>query len=127
MELFRLFKSNGVQIYHNDFVCEPPGVVTGRSGTIGKTFFIEERYWPHNTTLYIKDFKGNYSKFIFYLIQSMKFERYYAGTTVPTLNRNDIHRIRVAIPNNIEEQKAICDKIDSVENILQSKQIKIKN
>ncbi len=56
----------------------------------------------------------------------MKFERYYAGTTVPTLNRNDIHRIKIAIPSNVDEQKAISDKIVSVEKILVTKQTKIK-
>lgn len=120
-------KSNGIQIYHNDFICEPPGVVTGRSGTIGKAFYISERFWPHNTTLYVKDFKGNHPKFIFYFIQKMKFDRYYAGTTVPTLNRNDIHRIKVAIPNDIEEQIAISNKIDSVDDVITSKFIKLKS
>ncbi len=123
---YPVVKSNGTTIYHNQYVCEPPGVVTGRSGTIGKAFFLENKYWPHNTTLYVKDFRGNYAKYIFYLIQTMRFEKYYAGTTVPTLNRNDIHRIRVSIPKSVDEQKAICKIIDDTENILQSKQAKIK-
>jgi type I restriction enzyme S subunit len=57
--VYPVVKSNGVQIHHNQFFVEPPGVVTGRSGTIGKAFYIEERFWAHNTALYVKDFKGN--------------------------------------------------------------------
>src|SRR5690606_27948012 len=123
---FPVVKSNGVQIYHNQFFVEPPGVVTGRSGTIGKAFYIEERFWAHNTSLYVKDFKGNFPKYIYYLILRMDFRRYYAGTTVPTLNRNDIHRLKIAIPKTEKEQKVIADKIDDCDKSLESKQTKIQ-
>lgn len=123
---YPVVKSNGIQIRHNQYFVEPPGVVTGRSGTIGKAFYIEECFWAHNTTLYIKDFKGNCPKFMYYLILRMDFRRYFAGTTVPTLNRNDIHRLKVAIPETYEEQKSIVDILDSSENVIQSKIEKIK-
>ena len=70
---YPVVKSNGVSIWHNQFFVEPPGVVTGRSGTIGKAFYIEERFWAHNTTLYVKDFKGNVPKYIYYLILFIRF------------------------------------------------------
>ena len=43
--------SNGRKEYHNDFKVKGPGVFTGRSGSLGGLFYIEEEYWPHNTTL----------------------------------------------------------------------------
>lgn len=122
---YPVVKSNGVQIYHKDFFVEPPGVVTGRSGTIGKVFYIEDKFWAHNTSLYIKDFKGNCPKFIFYLIKRMDFRQYYAGTTVPTLNRNDIHRIKIALPKNYAEQELIANKIDECEVIISAKENKV--
>jgi type I restriction enzyme, S subunit len=60
--------SNGVLNYHNKAMAKAPGVVTGRSGTIGKVNYIEDDYWPHNTTLWVTDFKGNNPKYIYYLI-----------------------------------------------------------
>ena len=122
---FPVVKSNGVTIRHNQFFVHPPGVVTGRSGTIGKAFYIEEKFWAHNTTLYVKDFKGNVPKYIYYLILSMDFNRYYAGTTVPTLNRNDIHKLRVAIPKSYDEQQQIVSLLDAMINKIQQKQQKI--
>lgn len=122
---YPVVKSNGVSIWHNQFFVEPPGVVTGRSGTIGKAFYIEERFWAHNTTLYVKDFKGNVPKYIYYLILSMDFSRYYAGTTVPTLNRNDIHKLKVIIPSETNVQQQIVDRIDAAISIIQEKQQKI--
>lgn len=124
--IYPVVKSNGIQIHHHQYFVEPPGVVTGRSGTIGKAFYIEEKFWAHNTTLYVKDFKGNCPKFMYYLILRMDFRKYYAGTTIPTLNRNDIHRLKIAIPKTFEEQKAISDLIDSSDYKIANKQIKIQ-
>ena len=123
--IYPVVKSNGVSISHNQYFVEPPGVVTGRSGTIGKAFYIEEKFWAHNTTLYVKDFKGNVPKYIYYLILSMDFSRYYAGTTVPTLNRNDIHKLKVAIPETFEEQQQIALLLDESHNIINKKRNKI--
>ena len=122
---YPVIKSNGVSIWHNQYFVEPPGVVTGRSGTIGKAFYIEEKFWAHNTTLYVKDFKGNVPKYIYYLILSMDFSRYYAGTTVPTLNRNDIHKLRVAIPKSYDEQQQIVSLLDAMINKIQQKRHKM--
>ncbi|MEA4982711.1 MAG: restriction endonuclease subunit S [Paludibacter sp.] len=123
---YPVVKSNGVQIYHNQYFVEPPGVVTGRSGTIGKAFYIEEQFWAHNTTLYVKDFKGNCPKFIYYLILRMDFRKYYAGTTVPTLNRNDIHRLKISIPKTFEEQEQIANLIDNSDQVIVDKQNKME-
>ena len=123
--IYPVVKSNGVSIRHDRYFVEPPGVVTGRSGTIGKAFYIEEKFWAHNTTLYVKDFKGNVPKYIYYLILSMDFSRYYAGTTVPTLNRNDIHKLKVAIPETFEEQQQIALLLDESHNVINKKRNKI--
>ena len=53
--------SNGILRSHNEYQCEAPGVVTGRSGTIGKVTFVTEDYWPHNTSLWVTDFFDNLS------------------------------------------------------------------
>jgi len=124
--IYPVVKSNGVQIHHSQYFVEPPGVVTGRSGTIGKVFYIEEKFWSHNTSLYVKDFKRNNPRYIYYLIHRMNFRRYYAGTTVPTLNRNDIHRVKISIPKTFDEQERIASKIDEYDKLLKSKQTKIR-
>jgi type I restriction enzyme S subunit len=53
---YPVVKSNGISINHYEFKAKAPGVVTGRSGTIGNVFYIDKDFWPHNTTLYVKDF-----------------------------------------------------------------------
>ncbi|MFC2165771.1 restriction endonuclease subunit S [Acidobacteriota bacterium] len=112
---FPVCYSNGIRNYHKEYKVEGPGVVTGRSGTIGNVFFIEEDYWPHNTTLWVTDYKGNHPKYIYYLYSNLNFQRKMAGTGVPTLNRNDIHKLKVNIPT-YEDQILISSKIDNLES-----------
>lgn len=94
---------------------EPPGVVTGRYGTIGKVFYTEKPYWPLNTTLYVTDFKGNDAKFIYYFLQAFDFEKFSDKSTVPGLNRNHLHTEIVSIPP-LPEQRAIASILSSLDD-----------
>ena len=100
--------SNGVEAFHSKFMVKGPGVVTGRSGTLGRVHYVEADFWPHNTSLWVTRFGGNVPRFIFYLYDSLRFERFASGSGVPTLNRNDAHTFRVAIPADLDEQRAIA-------------------
>lgn len=90
--------SNGILKHHNQFKAKAPGVVTGRSGTIGKVTFVEKDYWPHNTALWVTDFKDNEPKFVYYFYVHFDLERFGSGSGVPTLNRNDVHGQKIAVP-----------------------------
>ena len=68
-----IVSSAGVTDFHNIAMVDPPGVVTGRYGTIGKIFLISDPFWPLNTTLYVRDFLGNDPRFIYYLLQRFDF------------------------------------------------------
>jgi restriction endonuclease S subunit len=97
--------SNGILKYHHQFKVKAPGVVTGRSGTIGKVTFVENDYWPHNTALWVTDFKGNCPRFIYYFYVQFNLERFSTGSGVPTLNRNDVHSEAAMLPTLPEQQK----------------------
>jgi type I restriction enzyme S subunit len=107
--------SNGVLNHHAHFQTRGPGVVTGRSGTIGKVTYVEGPYWPHNTALWVTDFKNNNPRFIFYLYIQIGFERFATGSGVPTLNRNDAHSFEVAIPPSGTEQIAIATVLSDMD------------
>ncbi len=99
--------SNGVLQHHERAMAKGPGVVTGRSGTIGKVHFIEKDYWPHNTALWVTSFRENDPKFIYYLYTHINLVQFLSGSGVPTLNRNDVHQHLVACPSP-SEQRAIA-------------------
>src|SRR5690606_2499008 len=68
-----VYGSTSVLGYHNVAKVKSPGIITGRSGTLGKFQYSEIDFWPHNTTLWVKEFKGNDPKFAYYLLQCLDF------------------------------------------------------
>jgi len=121
--------SNGIMRRHEKAMVKGPGVVTGRSGTIGKVQFIEEDYWPHNTTLWVTNFKGNDPRFVYYSYQRFDFGRFSSGSGVPTLNRNDFHSFSIAVPSP-EEQRAIATVLSDMDAelaALEQQRDKMKN
>ena len=99
--------SNGIGGWHSKYMVKGPGVVTGRSGTIGSLHYIEQNFWPHNTSLWVTSFNGNEPRFIYWLYASIGLERFGSGSGVPTLNRNDVHDLRVGFPCDVAEQRRI--------------------
>lgn len=111
-----IFAANGQNGTHNEAKIKGPGVVTGRSGTIGKVHYVENGYWPLNTALYVTDFKGNHPKWVYYMLRAFRLERFSEGAGVPTLNRNLVHGEMIPLPP-LKEQKriaAILDKADAI-------------
>ncbi|MDQ6794937.1 MAG: restriction endonuclease subunit S [Chloroflexota bacterium] len=82
-----------------------PGVVTGRYGTLGQVFYVRQPFWPLNTTLFVRDFKGNDPLFVSYLLRTVDFLAYSDKAAVPGVNRNDLHEARVSIPPLHEQQR----------------------
>ncbi len=92
-----------------------PGVVTGRYGTIGEVFYVSEDFWPLNTTLYVRDFKGNDPRFISYFLKTLDFQAYSDKGAVPGLNRNHLHLARIRIPG-VATQKRIAKTLGSIDS-----------
>lgn len=99
--------SNGIIGFHNEYTTDEPSITIGRSGNVGKPFIYYGKTWSHNTTLYIKDYKGNDTTFLFYFLKTMDLGNYAGGSAVPTLNRNHIHTLPVCVPKDVEHQKKI--------------------
>ena len=96
---FPIYASTGITGYNNQFKVTPPCVLTGRSGSIGEVFYVDERCWPLNTTLWVKDFKNTPPLFVYYKLKELELGKTIAGfAAVPTLNRNDVHMIKTFIP-----------------------------
>ena len=109
---------NGVLGTHGHALHSGPGVITGRSGSIGAVYFSLGAYWPLNTTLYVRDFHGNSERFAYYLLSWLQLERFAASTGVPSLNRNFVHPYPVAVPP-LSEQRAIAAVLDSIDDAIE--------
>src|SRR5437867_3338647 len=92
---YPIVSSSGVTGMHQHAKVSAPGVITGRYGTIGEVFYLEEDFWPLNTTLYVKDFKGNHPRFISYFLKTVDFRVFSDKAAVPGVNRNHLHELTV--------------------------------
>ncbi|MDD3245510.1 MAG: restriction endonuclease subunit S [Methanosarcina sp.] len=95
---YPIYASTGINGYHDVAKVKGPGVVTGRSGSLGTVLYVPEDFWPLNTTLWVKEFKNVGPIYSVHLLSSLQLEQYNGGVAVPTLNRNDVHRIEVLRP-----------------------------
>ena len=108
---YPLASSSGIIDTHNEFKATGSGVFIGRSGSVGNVFYVEENFWPLNTTLYVKDFHGNNPKYCYWLLKNTDLKQFAGGTGVPTLNRNIVHEHMVIVAEK-DDQPAIAQNID---------------
>jgi type I restriction enzyme S subunit len=102
-----VYAATGINGTHNVAKVKGPGVVTGRSGSLGTVIYITEDFWPLNTTLWVKDFRLVTPIYAFYLLSFIELKTFNSGVAVPTLNRNDVHKIQIVIP-----PRTVIDQFD---------------
>jgi type I restriction enzyme S subunit len=120
-----VISSSGAKSTHAEFKVDGPGVIIGRKGSLGTVYYSEDKFWPHDTTLWIKDFHGNDPQFAYYFLQTMGFERLDAGASNPTLNRNHIHTIPVLWPP-VAVQRRIAIILSAYDDLIENSQRRIK-
>lgn len=110
-----VISSSGISGHHNTAAVNGPGVIIGRKGSLGTVFFIEEDYWPHDTTLWVKDFHGNDPRFVYYFFKGLDVSHLNVGSANPTLNRNHVHPIPTLWPP-LAEQRRIAHILGSLDD-----------
>ncbi len=93
-----VYASTGPNGYHSKAMVKGPGVVTGRSGTLGVVHYIAKDFWPLNTALWVREFRRVSPIYAFFLLRTLQLDQYNGGVSVPTLDRKVVHRISVLIP-----------------------------
>ena len=111
--MYPLVSSSGIIDTHNEAKVKAPGIVTGRSGSIGKVFYIEEDFFPLNTTLYSQNLFGNNARYVYYYLSNFDFKSFSSSTAVPTLNRNNFSKVELKVPA-LPEQVEIVRILDII-------------
>jgi type I restriction enzyme, S subunit len=114
-----VISSSGINSFHNTAKVNGPGVIIGRKGSLGTVFYIEENYWPHDTTLWIKDFHGNFPKFTYYFLRTLNLANFDAGASNPTLNRNHVHLLPVYWPP-LQTQRKIASILSAYDDLIEN-------
>lgn len=115
-----IVSSSGVTGFHNESKVSAPAVVTGRYGTLGEVYFVDTDCWPLNTALYVKDFKGNRPRFIYYFLQNILSGMQSDKAAVPGVNRNDLHARKVKFPKDENFQKKIEELVTPYDDLIEN-------
>lgn len=111
--------SSGITGRHKEAKASAPGVVTGRYGTIGEVFYLEEDFWPLNTALYVIDFKGNDPRFSAYLLRNVLKGYQSEKAAVPGVDRNVLHEIKVRAPTHALQLR-IAEVLSTYDNLIEN-------
>jgi type I restriction enzyme S subunit len=118
--------SSGITGTHKEAKVDGPGVVTGRYGTLGKVFYIEEPFWPLNTALYVQNFKGNHRRFVSYFLKWILNGTQSDKAAVPGVNRNDLHARKVNVPDDPNEQASIASVLSAYDDMIDNNRRRIQ-
>ena len=109
--------SNGIIGYHNSERGNSPCITVGRSGSVGKVHYYEQPTWAHNTTLFLKDFKGNNPKYLYYLLKNLHLDNTFekGSSVIPSLDRNLVHSLVVPFHKDINDQRKIVTVLSAID------------
>lgn len=110
-----VISSGGVSGFHHEHKADGEGLVTGRYGTLGEVYYVSGKYWPHNTALYVTDFKGNCVRYLYYLLKLLGHTKTSDKSAVPGINRNDLHEVVVPAIKDTREQKKIAKVLSTLD------------
>jgi type I restriction enzyme S subunit len=113
--------SGGIKSFHDTAMVKGPGVVIGRKGTLGKVFYLADDFWPHDTTLWVKDFHGNHPRLVYYFLRGLDVAHLDSGAANPALNRNSLHPLPILWPSR-SLQDGLVAKLEAVERATQDLQ-----
>lgn len=104
-----VYASTGINGFHNEARVQGPGVVTGRSGTLGQVHYVAEDYWPLNTALWVKEFRQASPLLAYFMLSEVNLAQFNSGASVPTLDRKTAHQAAVLIP-----PAAVVEQFDQI-------------
>lgn len=122
---YPVISSGGIAYWTSVAKVRGPGVVTGRKGVLGKVHFSRAAFWPHDTTLWVKDFKGAYPRYLYYLLQTLPLASLDAGASNPTLNRNHAHLLPIRLPE-VSLQQQIAGVLGALDDLIENNRRRVE-
>ena len=109
--------SNGVIGYHDTARGNYPCITVGRSGSVGKVHYYEQPTWAHNTALFVKNFKGNDPKYLYYFLKNLHLDEMFSkgSSVVPSLDRKVVHSLIVPFQEDKTCQKQIASVLSNID------------
>ena len=120
---YPIISSSGISGTHNEYKVSGENVITGRYGTIGEVYYYSGKCWPLNTSLFVKDFHGNNTRYSYYLLKhALKMLKIDGKdkSTVPGVDRNVLHQLKVPFIPSVSCQKEIVHILELLDKKIEN-------
>ena len=98
--------SGGVMGYGEQMMCPKDTVILGRKGNINSPIFMDTDYWIVDTAFCLDVDKSKLNPLYFYYwCKLFDFTRHNKQGVLPSLTKNDLQKIEIAIPPMAEQEK----------------------
>ena len=108
-----VYGSAGVVGSHDTHLVVGPGIVVGRKGAAGNVVWAPTSFWTIDTAYHVRHSEFLDSKFVYYLLKSLRLDQLDKSTAIPSLSRDDVYPIEVGLPP-LSEQRRIVAKIEEL-------------
>lgn len=115
-----IYGTGGISGYTDCSLCVGPSIILGRKGTIDKVQFSEAPFWAIDTTFYTTPKVAFDWRWLYFALSSFDLRKLNEASGVPSLSRESLATLSIAIPTLFEQQKiaailtAVDDKLDVI-------------
>ncbi|MCZ8094419.1 MAG: restriction endonuclease subunit S [Acidovorax sp.] len=115
-----IYGTGGISGFTDNSLCDGPSIILGRKGTIDKVQFSEQPFWAIDTTFYTTPKTTFDWHWLYFVLSSFDLRKLNEASGVPSLSRENLAALEVAIPPLPEQQKiaailtAVDDKLDLI-------------
>ena len=111
-----VYGSNGIIGFSNKTNASPRTLIIGRVGSYcGSLYFSDDICWVTDNAILAKAINGNDSKYLFYLLHTLRLNDRRAGSGQPLLNQSILSSIPVVVPSP-PEQRAIAHVLGTLDD-----------
>lgn len=114
---YPIYGSGGIMSYADDFLCPENCTIVGRKGNINKPIFVSTKFWTVDTAFGLSPFSILNPRFLFYFCVNYDFTKHNKQTTIPSLVKSDLLKIKMPIPP-MEVQERIVGELDKINEII---------
>lgn len=131
--IYRYYGAAGIIDYINDYIFDGRYLLFGEDGEnlisrkVPQAFIVEGKFWVNNHAHILKEIEGiSDLDFLCFSLESKNYENIIYGSAQPKINKADLHKIKLLIPQDLIEQKSISETLINSENKIAEKQSKIQ-